>query len=73
MVSIRQKLKRLVATTQKVEAFAAAGGDLKSPAAAHVWMELMSAFESIAREFGYEIAKPAKKQIATNPEPGSQI
>jgi hypothetical protein len=31
MASIRQKLKRLEATTQKVEAFATSGGDLRSP------------------------------------------
>jgi hypothetical protein len=47
MVSMKQKLKRLEATIQKVEAFAAAGGDLRSQAATPVWMDLMGAFENI--------------------------
>ncbi len=67
MPSVRQKLKRLDATLQKVEAFAAAGGDLKSEAAAPVWMDLMGAFASIATEFGFDV-KPVKK--LTKPDPG---
>jgi hypothetical protein len=38
MTSTRQKLKHLHASAEKVEAFAAAGGDLKSQAATPVWM-----------------------------------
>jgi hypothetical protein len=68
MASIRQKLKRLEATIQKVDEFVAAGGDLKSPAAAPVWMNLMGAFERVAEAFGYEIAKPAKKPNVGKPE-----
>jgi hypothetical protein len=71
MASTRQKVKRLEATTQKVEAFVAAGGDLESPAATPVWMDLMAAFEDIANEFGYEIAKPVKK-VSVKPNPPSQ-
>ena len=67
MSSIRQKLKRLEAATQKVEAFSAAGGDLKSEAAIPVWMDFMGAFESMAKEFGYELAKPAKKASTVKP------
>ncbi len=71
MASTRQKVKRLEATTQKVEAFVAAGGELRSPAATPVWMDLMAAFEDIANEFGYEIAKPMKK-APFKPEPPSR-
>jgi len=62
MASVRQKLKRLEATIRKVDDFVAAGGDLKSPAATPVWMDLMGAFERVAEQFGYEIPKPVKKE-----------
>jgi hypothetical protein len=60
MASIREKLKRLVVTSQKVDEFVAAGGDLQSPAATSVWMSMMGAFERVAEAFGYEIPKPVK-------------
>ena len=61
MASIKENLKRLEAMVQKVHEFTAAGGDLKSQAAAPVWMSLLGAFERVAEQFGYEIPKPAKK------------
>lgn len=61
MPSIRQNLRHLQATIQKVDEFAAEGGDPKSPAATSVWMNLMGAFERVAEQFGYEIPKPVKK------------
>ena len=67
MASVRQKLKRLEASVQKADDFVAAGGDLKSPAAAPVWMNLMGAFERVAEAFGYEILKPVKKANSTKP------
>lgn len=68
MASIRQNLKRLQATIQKADDFAAQGGDLKSPAAAPVWMNLMGAFERVAAQFGYEIPRPVRKGAETKPE-----
>jgi hypothetical protein len=53
--AIRQKTARLAAVLQKVEAFAAAGGDLKSPAAFLDGWELVDAFAELAEEFEYEI------------------
>ena len=64
MASIKEKLKRLQATVQKADDFAAAGGDTKSSAAAPVWMNLLGAFERVAEQFGYEIPKPVKKDGA---------
>ncbi len=52
---IRQKTARLAAALQKVEAFAAAGGDLKSPAAFLDGWELVDAFAELAEEFDYEV------------------
>jgi hypothetical protein len=61
MASIKENLKRLEAMIQKVREFTAGGGDLKSQAAAPVWMSLLGAFERVAEQFGYEIPKPVKK------------
>lgn len=72
MAAVRQKLKRLGAAIQKVDEFAAAGGDLKSQAAAPVWMDLLGGFASIAREFGYELGKPVKKEIIAKPGQASE-
>jgi hypothetical protein len=52
---ILQKTARLEAVQQKVEAFAAAGGDLKSPVAFLDGWELVDAFAELAGEFGYEV------------------
>jgi hypothetical protein len=62
--SIKQNLKLLESTIQKAEEFVAAGGDPKALAAAPVWMSLLSAFERVAEQFGYEIPTPMKKVIA---------
>ena len=53
--TIRQKTARLAAVLQKVEAFVAAGGDLKSPAAFLDGWELVDAFAELAEEFDYEV------------------
>lgn len=62
MATIQEKTARLEAARKKVEAFIAAGGDLKSPAAVPVGMELLKAFADLAKEFGYEILKPIKDE-----------
>jgi hypothetical protein len=61
VATIRQRLKHAEAALQRVEAFVAAGGDLKSQAATPVWLEFLSAFADVAKQFGYDIAKPVKK------------
>jgi hypothetical protein len=53
--TIQQKTARLEAVLLKVEAFVAAGGDLKSPAAFLDGWELVDAFAELAGEFGYEV------------------
>ncbi len=52
---IEHKRERLEAVLRKVEAFVAAGGDLKSPAAFLDGWELVDAFAELAEEFEYEI------------------
>jgi hypothetical protein len=61
MATIEEKTARLEAAGKKVEAFVAAGGDLKSPEAALVGLEIVNACADIAKDFGYEILKPIKK------------
>jgi hypothetical protein len=53
--TIQQKTARLEAVLLKVEAFVAAGGDLKSPAAFLDGWELVDAFAELAEEFDYEV------------------
>jgi hypothetical protein len=52
---IQQKRARLEAVQEKIEAFVAAGGDLKSPAAFLDGWELVDAFAELAEEFDYEV------------------
>jgi hypothetical protein len=69
MPTPRKKLQLLEAAVKKAENFVAAGGDVKSPAAAPVWMNLLGAFETVARQFGYEIAKPVESSGGTSTPP----
>jgi len=52
------KMARLEAARKKTEAFVVAGGDLKSKEAVPLGLELVNAFEDLARDFGYEIPVP---------------
>jgi hypothetical protein len=56
MATIRQTLKRAATALQRVEAFVAEGGDLKSEAATTVGLDFLS-----AKQFGYDVAKPVKR------------
>jgi hypothetical protein len=67
MATIQEKTARLEAARKKVEQFAAAGGDLQSPAAVPVGLELVHAYADVAREFGHEILKPIKNVVVTKP------
>jgi hypothetical protein len=61
MATIQEKTARLEAARKKVEAFVSAGGDLKSPEAVPVGLEIVNACADIAKDFGYEIIRPIKK------------
>jgi hypothetical protein len=72
MATIPEKTARLEAARKNVEAFVAKGGDLKSPAAVPVGLELVNAFADLAKDFGYEILKPMKKPADfIRPDPAS--
>ena len=72
MATIKEKSARLEAAREKVEAFVAAGGDLKSKEAVPVGLELVEACADLAKDFGYEILKPMKKPADfIRPDPAS--
>ena len=57
MATIQAKTSRLKAVRKKVEAFVAAGGDLKSADAVPLGIEFMDACADLAEDFGYEIVE----------------
>ncbi|MGC0777465.1 MAG: hypothetical protein WCD68_09685 [Candidatus Acidiferrum sp.] len=72
MAKILEKTARLETARKSVEAFVAAGGDLKSKEAVPVGLELVNALADLAKEFGYEILKPMKKPADfIRPDPAS--
>ena len=56
-LAVGQKSERLTATRKQLEAFAGQGGDLRSKEAVPLGLELVHAFNDLAREFGHEILK----------------
>ena len=68
MATPRQTLKRAAIALQRLESFVAAGGDLKSEAAATVGLEFMSSFADVLKLFGYEVSKPVKKSDGAKPD-----
>jgi hypothetical protein len=54
------KTERLKIAGEKAKAFVAAGGDLKSPEAVPVGMELIHAFNDLSTEFGHAILTKIK-------------
>ena len=73
MAAINEKTERLRVAREKVEAFIAAGGDLKSPEAVPLGMELVLAANEVGIELGYNILKPVKKPVDfIRPDPASQ-
>lgn len=73
MATIQEKTARLKAAREKVEAFVAAGGDLKSREAASLGMELVLAAHEVGVDLGYNILKPAatKRDDFMHPDPAS--
>jgi hypothetical protein len=73
LAAINEKTERLRVAREKVEAFIAAGGDLKSPEAVPLGMELVLAANEVGIELGYNILKPVKKPVDfIRPDPASQ-
>jgi DNA-directed RNA polymerase subunit RPC12/RpoP len=54
---MKQKTARLEAAGRRAEAFVATGGDLKSPEAGPLGVELAEALNEVGKELGYEILK----------------
>ena len=67
MATMRQTLKRAANALQRVEAFVAAGGDLKFEAGTTVALDFMSSFAEVGKQFGYEVAKPVKRTDPPQP------
>ncbi len=73
MATLKEKTERLRVAREKVEAFVAAGGDIKSPEAVPLGMELVLAANEVGIELGYNILKPVKKPVDfIRPDPISQ-
>ncbi len=60
MATLKEKTERLRLAKEKVEAFIAAGGNIKSPEAVPLGMELVLAADEVGKELGYNILKPIK-------------
>jgi len=61
-VSIREKTIRLDVIRERVQQFVDRGGDLKAPDAVPLGIELIHAFDDLAKGFGQGILKPIKKE-----------
>ena len=61
MPSTQEKATRLQQATTKAQAFLVAGGDLKSAAADPIGLELIHAYDELAKEFGDRILKPVEE------------
>lgn len=60
--TIEEKTARLESVKEKVKQFVDNGGDLKSLEAVPLGLELIHAYNDLAKEFGYEILKPIEKE-----------
>ena len=60
--TIEEKTARLESAKEKIKHFVDGGGNLKSPEAAPLGLEFIQAYDDLAKEFGYEILKPTKKE-----------
>ena len=60
MATLREKTERLQIAREKVEAFVAAGGNLKGPEAVPLGMELVLAANEVGKDLGYNILTDIK-------------
>jgi hypothetical protein len=71
MPTLQEKSAHLEEVKKRVEAYAASGGDLKSKDAVPLGIEFVTAFDAVAREFGYEILKQInRRQDFIRPDQG---
>jgi hypothetical protein len=61
MSTLQEKTERLAVARKSVEAFVAAGGNLKSAEGVPVVLELADAFDELANEFGHDCEIPLGK------------
>ncbi len=59
-MTIQEKTERLEVARRKVQDFVDQGGNLKSPEALPLGLELVRAFDDLAKEFGEGILRPIK-------------
>ena len=64
MPSTRAKTARLQQATANAQAFLDAGGDLKSAATVPIGLELIHAYDELAKEFGEPILKSVERPNA---------
>lgn len=66
--TIAQKTARLERARLAIEQFVACGGDIRSPEAAPLGVELAYAFDDLGREFGWRLLVPteATKKLDAN-------
>jgi hypothetical protein len=73
MATLEEKIERLRVAREKVEAFIAGGGDIKSRESVPLGMELVLAANEVGIELGYNLLKPVKKPVDfIRPDPASQ-
>jgi hypothetical protein len=60
MATIKEKSVRLALATKRVYDFVEKGGDIKSPEAVPVAVEMVERYADLAKEFGDEILKSIK-------------
>jgi hypothetical protein len=61
MLTIKEKSARLASATKKVYDYIEKGGDIKSPTAIPVAVEMVERYADLAKEFGDGILKAIKK------------
>jgi hypothetical protein len=61
MATIKEKAGRLALATKKVYDFVEKGGDIKSPEAVPVALEMVERYADLAKDFGGQILKSIKK------------
>ncbi len=71
MATLQKKTERLRLAKERAEAFIAAGGDMKSPEAVPLGMELALAANEVAKDLGYNILSEKRAADFIRPDPAS--